>query len=246
MFDDIKDSPQSISNKEDNKGENLGANKEFASSAAPKDSVPAPAPESALPVQPRAGTVDDIFAETEKKERPEVFNPKAVLGESGDAPEYKSEVEKKGKGRKIIILAIIIAGGLLLGSGVYLAYDAIMDSFSGDTDSEDLFFEETASDDTETENTESTNQNNNKDNTVIPEQPLDSDQDGLTDEEEKALGMDINNVDSDGDGLFDREEVKTYKTNPLLRDSDGDGFLDGAEVKGGYDPNGPGKLYEIE
>jgi len=48
---------------------------------------------------------------------------------------------------------------------------------------------------------------------------LDSDQDGLTDQEEQALGTDPHNPDTDGDG-----------------------YLDGAEVKAGYNPLGAGKL----
>jgi hypothetical protein len=76
--------------------------------------------------------------------------------------------------------------------------------------------------------------------------PLDSDHDGLSDEEESALGMDPKNVDSDDDGLFDREEVKVYKTDPLKKDTDGDGYLDGEEVKKGYNPKGAGKLYKID
>ena len=48
-------------------------------------------------------------------------------------------------------------------------------------------------------------------------------------------------IDSDNDGLTDAEE-KIYGTNPFNPDTDGDGYLDGAEVKGGYNPNGPGKL----
>jgi len=42
-------------------------------------------------------------------------------------------------------------------------------------------------------------------------------------------------VDSDQDGLSDTEE-KTYGTNPHNPDTDGDGYKDGAEVKAGYDP----------
>jgi hypothetical protein len=45
---------------------------------------------------------------------------------------------------------------------------------------------------------------------------LDSDQDGLTDQEEKALG-----------------------TNPNVADTDGDGYSDGAEIKSGYNPLKP-------
>lgn len=45
-------------------------------------------------------------------------------------------------------------------------------------------------------------------------------------------------LDSDQDGLSDSEE-KTYGTNPLKADTDGDGYSDGVEVKGGYDPLKP-------
>jgi len=247
MFDDIKDSPQSISDKEDNKGENLGANKEFASLTTPKDSVPmsSPSPESAPPAQ--VGEIDDIFAETEEKERPEVFKPKAIKEETKAAGGDVSEAGQKGKGRRIFVLVIIIAGGLLLGSGGYLGYNIIMSRFTNDTEIEEFVSEQIDNEDYIKESSPETKTDKNSQSGITPEKQLiDSDQDGLTDEEERALGMDINNVDSDGDGLFDREEVKVYKTNPLLRDSDGDGFLDGAEVKDGYDPNGQGKLYEIE
>jgi hypothetical protein len=74
--------------------------------------------------------------------------------------------------------------------------------------------------------------------------PKDSDGDGLSDDEEKKLGTNPNSPDSDNDGLTDREEVKVYGTNPLNADTDGDGYTDGAEVKGGYNPKGPGKLYQ--
>jgi len=85
---------------------------------------------------------------------------------------------------------------------------------------------------------------NNPDEEIGIDNSLDSDKDGLTDAEEELLGTDSNSTDTDGDGLFDYEEAKTYNTNPLNPDTDGDGFLDGQEVKGGYNPNGPGKLLE--
>lgn len=75
---------------------------------------------------------------------------------------------------------------------------------------------------------------------------LDSDQDGLTDKEEERLGTNKMLTDTDGDGLFDREEVIAYKTDPKNPDTDGDGFKDGDEIKKGYNPNGPGKLFEIK
>lgn len=73
----------------------------------------------------------------------------------------------------------------------------------------------------------------------------DSDNDGLTDAEEKSLGTNPQKLDSDDDGLFDKEEVNIYKTDPMNSDTDGDGFTDGSEVKNGYNPKGSGKLYEV-
>jgi hypothetical protein len=58
----------------------------------------------------------------------------------------------------------------------------------------------------------------------------DPDGDGLTNEQEKALGTDPNNPDTDNDGLKDGAEVNDHKTNPLNSDSDLDGLKDGAEV----------------
>ena len=71
---------------------------------------------------------------------------------------------------------------------------------------------------------------------------IDTDGDGLKDEEEKVLGTNINKFDTDSDGLNDFEEVKRWKTDPLNSDTDGDGYLDGEEVNAGYNPLGPGQL----
>ena len=59
---------------------------------------------------------------------------------------------------------------------------------------------------------------------------LDTDGDGLTDQEELQLGTDPKNPDTDGDGLTDGEEVKVYKTDPLNPDTDYDALIDGDEV----------------
>lgn len=63
----------------------------------------------------------------------------------------------------------------------------------------------------------------------------DTDEDGLSDEEEKRLGSDPNKPDTDQDGLTDGQEV-TLKTDLNDKDTDGDGYTDGEEVKNGYDP----------
>ena len=92
------------------------------------------------------------------------------------------------------------------------------------------------------------------------EEPVDTDGDGLSDEEEGELGTDPNDPDTDGDGISDYDEVlwginplspdtdgdglndtegSEYGTEPSLFDTDGDGFGDGEEVWSGTDPNDP-------
>ena len=82
--------------------------------------------------------------------------------------------------------------------------------------------------------------NNDK---ILFGESIDSDKDGLDDVREKQLGTDPHNPDTDGDGLSDGDEVIIWKTNPLNPDTDGDGYSDGSEVFHGYNPLGPGKLF---
>jgi hypothetical protein len=62
----------------------------------------------------------------------------------------------------------------------------------------------------------------------------DADDDGLTADEEAALGTNPSRPDSDDDGLNDGHEVNDYATNPLALDTDGDGVTDGDEVSRQY------------
>ena len=64
----------------------------------------------------------------------------------------------------------------------------------------------------------------------------DSDNDGLSDEEEITAGTDPNDADSDNDGLSDEEEI-TAGTDPNDADSDDDGLSDGDERLLGTNPN---------
>lgn len=75
--------------------------------------------------------------------------------------------------------------------------------------------------------------------TTVALDPEDVDCDGLTADEETALGTNPDVADTDMDGLLDGEEVNTYGTDPLLADSDGDLVSDGDEVANGTDPNDP-------
>ncbi len=74
--------------------------------------------------------------------------------------------------------------------------------------------------------------------------PADADQDGLTNDEETALGTNPTDPDTDRDNLTDYDEGRLYRSDPLKSDSDGDGNPDGAEVQKGFSPTGPGKLFE--
>jgi len=67
----------------------------------------------------------------------------------------------------------------------------------------------------------------------------DSDDDGLTDGEEIALGTDPFDADTDDDGLSDGDEVNVHGTDPLNPDTDGDGLNDGDEIALGTDPFDP-------
>lgn len=77
------------------------------------------------------------------------------------------------------------------------------------------------------EQSENTDSNNSE---------LDTDNDGVTDEDENKDGTDPTNADSDNDGVSDGEE-KTDSTNPLIPDTDNDGVNDGDEKIDGTDPN---------
>ncbi len=89
----------------------------------------------------------------------------------------------------------------------------------------------------------------NKENvtSTMASSSLDSDGDSLTDADENNVYFsNPNKIDTDDDGLNDREEVKIYKTDPNNSDTDGDSYKDGVEVKGGYNPNGQGRLLIVK
>jgi len=210
--------------------------------------------------------VEDIFAETDKvregdfvnspqtESKPPAFRPKQT---SEFAAEPRADLSASGSGRigrfnKYVALGAMILAVIAALSGGWYVYGKFF-STAGDltpdnnAKQESVADEKTAAEETGVNTEEKMNKDNTQKRTVTPiTKPADKDHDGLSDEEEKELGTNPNNVDSDGDGLFDREEVKVYKTDPLDKDTDGDGFLDGDEVKNGYNPNGEGRLYKIK
>jgi hypothetical protein len=206
------------------------------------------------------GAVEDIFSGSDKPagpasagagglpEKPTVFQPKketaAGLSEYSGVSGEKGASDSIGNVKKILVLGVIILGLALVVYGGWWAYSNFGKGILAPAG------EETAGGEANNigEGEQETVENSGNAEEAIPavEQSRDSDEDGLSDEEEKQLGIDSGSVDSDNDNLFDREEVKVYKTDPLNPDTDGDGHKDGDEVKAGYDPNGPGKLYDIK
>lgn len=71
---------------------------------------------------------------------------------------------------------------------------------------------------------------------TIEEENLDSDFDGLNDEEEKKLGTNPYSPDTDFDGIPDKLEIEVTKTDPLQKDTDSDGLSDGDELDLGFSP----------
>ncbi|MCK4553375.1 hypothetical protein KAU19_00220 [Candidatus Parcubacteria bacterium] len=206
------------------------------------------------------GQAEDIFAETDSSfakatedkssfakaaQKPEVFQPKAKESTDSVAGDKQNKLMPVNIGdvKKYVILGVIVLGLALAAYAGYWAYGKYFKS-AGLVGEEISNTVEEPADNSKTVTPEQPKSQDEKQATApAPAQPKDSDQDGLTDEEEKQLGTDPNSVDSDDDGLFDREEVEVYQTDPLNPDTDGDGFSDGDEVKDGYNPKGAGKLY---
>lgn len=205
--------------------------------------------------------VDDIFSDTESESMAD--DASVVLAESEnknisqdpiinyDQSISSSSSNNIAKVFSIFGILIILAALLLGGYWVYNKYGKSI--IAGKTKLQENKIENIQSIQTQEKPVE-----NNQTQTAQPAQSeqtkvndnqvkiIDSDQDGLSDDAEKQLGTNPNEIDTDQDGLFDPEETRVYKTDPLKSDTDGDGHSDGSEVKGGYNPNGPGKLYEIK
>ena len=200
------------------------------------------------------GPAEDMFAEVDpsrqglagadKTGKPEVFQPRPA-----NTPSYATVIpeEQIWKNRKglifgslAVVLVVAISGyfGLKFFAGDKTA--PVSPPVQTETEKTSL---ETVTPEPPAETT-APEPSQPAETAVVPER-LDSDQDGLTDEEEAALGTNANNIDSDQDGLTDREEVKVYQTDPLNSDTDGDGYKDGEEIAGDYNPKGQGKLLEI-
>lgn len=208
---------------------------------------------------------EDIFADTEPASMPAGAGPAAPgappPGVPGAPPGVTAPPKTAGPSKLLLgIVGLVILGGI--GVGAYFLFmkppetgtqtpGAVADMAADQAaDMEDAGTAEMepADGSEETPSDEPLVEPEPEEPILPPDEqsaPLDSDSDGLTDEEERDLGTDPQSPDTDSDGLSDREEVYIYDTDPKNPDTDGDSFLDGEEVRSGYDPNGPGRLFEL-
>lgn len=237
------------------------SNKERKTLAQSTQPIAPPASNTSAESKEEKPKVEDIFSEVEKKEKPAAFQPKSVSPASAEPyiPPHRSGIKKI----LFLFILLLIFGGLGVGGwlgygwlttkvGILNKLPWVKEKVNNQAKKGTTTTEKNKEKQNKTEK-KSPNQKESagKKNIAIPLEPQpippkDTDQDGLTDEEEMNFGTDINSIDTDKDGLFDRDEIKVYKTDPLNPDTDGDGYLDGIEVKAGYNPSGAGRLYEIK
>jgi hypothetical protein len=158
---------------------------------------------------------------------------------------------KKSKGMgvasmaKVVMIIVVVFGVMVFGYGgwvIYTKYATVSDSNKTEVPKFEANEQKTENNNVANNQTAtSTEQNPAEQNNPVVD-TVDSDDDGLKDQEEKQIGTDPNNPDTDGDKLSDMDEVRVWLTDPLKADTDGDGYADGAEILGGYNPKGPGKF----
>jgi len=190
--------------------------------------------------------VEDIFSESEPA--PEIKPENKPIQAAPVTPMVEVEAEeemidipkepkvKKGFPWKVVIIIaaiLIIIGGL--GAGGFFYYQNIYKPSA-----------ERASQKEEVGIIDITQVGSDGEEVVTGVIIIDTDYDGLSDEEEKEYNTSIKSADTDNDGLTDREEIRVYLTDPLNADTDKDNYSDGEEVMNGFNPLGKGPLLDLE
>ena len=217
----------------------------FAQTQAPPSAAPAvPTPGAQIP---QATTVVPPFAPGAH-----MGNSPAGAGLPPQLPQQHYALKEPTLSRGIMTTIIIIIVLLILAAGGWFIYGLLRvpaaPSFQADEGNlpiEDTLQAELPVEETillEEDTVPAFGDEDLLDDRILFGEPVDSDGDGLVDEEEIARGTDPQNWDSDGDELNDGDEVLVWNTDPLNPDSDGDTYLDGAEIKAGYNPVGPGQF----
>ncbi|MFH1173305.1 MAG: hypothetical protein V1692_02130 [bacterium] len=215
------------------------------------DSQPTARPAASMPPRPQPKPASGPLPEL-------VIPPGGVSANMSAGPSPFQPDRPQGgpsliKNKKFFVIGLVALVVIVLGAGGWFAYAKFFSNSSAVKVNNNPAGNTNLNANTNLNTNTNLNANSNVNananlntNVEEPTVPVDTDDDGLSDEEESKLGTDPTSSDTDNDGLFDREELETYKTDPLNADTDGDGYLDGEEVKSGYDPRGAGKLFGIE
>lgn len=195
----------------------------------------------ATPQPNKSGSTEDIFAKVDPPKR--TTRRAAPAKSAAPVPVVPSALPGRHHYSILIVVVGVVVVAGLVGLGWWLQ-EQRQRSAAEDTNQVVTNF--------------ATNQNTNRGSTNttnagpvisvnrnVEELPADADHDGLSDAEEKTIGSNPASVDSDQDGLTDLLEVKLYHSDPTGLDTDGDGNSDKEEVDAGYDPAGPGRLFDI-
>ncbi len=173
--------------------------------------------------------------------------PSALLNES-DMNQISGTVPQEApfSGRKILVFISIILILIVLGFGSLWIYTSFIKK-----DTQDGFIppvEETPTDTVPTtppsDETPTDTVPTDSEDSILFGEPVDTDSDGIVDTDEANYGTDTLNWDTDADELSDGDEVMVWKTDPRVFDTDADGYGDGIEIKNGYNPLGPGTLFQ--
>lgn len=188
-------------------------------------------------------------------------NPDKTMGASGNFTGLPPELDSRAPdvsepepatGHRTLTLVLLVLVLVIVGGGGFWVYANFVKA-PATVSPEPVITQPAKTETTPVQNTEP-EQTVTQDTTVIVSttledsilegQPLDTDADGLTDDQEKEKRTDPLSWDTDGDLLSDGDEVNTWQTNPLVADTDGDSYKDGDEIRNGYNPKGPGKLFQ--
>ena len=198
---------------------------------------PVPAPTVMTVAQADAGSADPLGrCEFHATVNPNGFSAEGWF-EWGLDDNYANQTDrqKMGSSSEDIDLAGSIEQDPLASGGTTYHYRAVAENEGGRTvgdDAQCTTAVDTVIDDP-TLDSDGDGLNNDEEINTYHTDPLkaDSDADGLSDSEEIiTYGSDPLNPDSDGDGLTDGDEVNNFHTDPLLADTDGDGLSDSSEI----------------
>ena len=211
----------------------------FENKKEPQDIFDGVEPPANLPVEGGADAANVAMSKPSAPVSP-MPAPRPPTSVPGPTPEIVADADLNTGGHLWKTILIVVIAFVVLGLAAFLAYTFVIAPTSGGENAEKQ--------EGSTEGVNDEKLPDGKGGEIDDHDPaavLDSDGDGLTNEQEITAGTSVSKADTDSDGLGDREEVQVYGTDPRRADTDGDTHPDGVEVRAGYNPNGPGKILEL-